>query len=54
MMTLREMMIERILYACDEDEMRDRYQMEGDLDDELQALNDTDLFELYEDVYGLN
>lgn len=52
-MNLREMIIERILYACDEDEMRDRYQMEGDLDEELKQLSDMDLLELYEDVYGL-
>lgn len=50
-MNLRELLIERILYACDEDEMRDRYYMEGNLYQELNVLSDADLLELYEDVH---
>lgn len=49
-MTLRDLIVERILFAADEDELRDQYQMEGDLDVELRSLSDIDLFELYEEV----
>lgn len=49
-MTLRDLIIERILFAADEDELRDQYMMEGDLDFELRQLSDVDLFELYETV----
>ena len=50
-MNLRELLIERILFAADEDEIRDQYQMHGDLDDELNTLSDLDLLELYESIY---
>jgi hypothetical protein len=49
-MSLRELIIERILFCADEDELRDQYQMIGDLDCELSQLSDLDLFELYEEV----
>lgn len=49
-MTLRELMIERILFAVDEDELRDRYMMESDLEAELKAMSDLDFLELYESV----
>ena len=52
-MTLRELMIERILFAVDEDELRDRYMMERDLEDELKAMSDLDFLELYESVMNL-
>ncbi len=49
-MTLRDLIIERILFAADEDELRDQYHIEGNLDTELRQLSDLDLFELYEEV----
>lgn len=49
-MVLRDLLVERILFAADEDELRDRYLVEGDLEEELRALSDLDLFELYEEV----
>lgn len=49
-MNLRELIIERILFAADEDEMRDQYAIEGNLHAELQQLSDLDLLELYEEV----
>lgn len=49
-MTLRELMIGRILFACDENELMRDY---GMVEDEIEDLSDLDLFELYEDVMGI-
>ncbi len=49
-MNLRELIIERIMFCADDDELRDRYQLIGDLDDDLSQMSDLDLFELYEEV----
>lgn len=46
-MTLRELMIERILYAIDDETLRDVYNLS---DEELMELSDIDLFELFEDA----
>lgn len=46
-LTLREMMIERILFAVDEDVLIDYYQTS---ENELASLSDTDLLDLYDDV----
>lgn len=50
-MNLRELMIERILFMIDEEDLLDDY---GLHDDDLPGLSDLDLLELYEDVHGLN
>ena len=50
-MNLRELMIERVLFACDETELIRDY---GVTDDELEELSDVDLFEIYEDAMGIN
>lgn len=47
MMTLREMMIERILFAATEEDLWLMYQVSAD---DLDSLTDFDLFELYENV----
>ena len=47
MMTLREMMIERILFAATEEDLWKMYQT---TEAELESLTDLDLFELYENV----
>ena len=47
MMTLRELLIERIHYAMEEEELRELYSVHGD---ELEDLSDVDLFEIYEEV----
>ena len=47
MMTLREMMIERILFAATEEDLWLMYQVSAD---DLDSLTDVDLFELYENV----
>lgn len=47
MMTLREMMIERILFAATEEDLWKMYQTNVS---ELSTLTDLDLFELYENV----
>lgn len=47
MMTLREMMIERILFAATEEDLWKMYQT---TEAELSTLTDLDLFELYENV----
>ena len=46
-LTLREMMIERILFTIDEDTLNECYQTN---EDEMQHMSDTDLMDLYEDV----
>lgn len=50
MMTLREMIIERIHFAMDEDELAELYSLHGD---ELEDLADVDLLEIYEEVHGV-
>lgn len=50
MMTLREMIIERIHYAMDEENLAELYSVNGD---DLEHLTDVDLFEIYEEVYGV-
>ena len=46
-LTLREMMIERIMFTIDEDVLSECYQT---TEDEMQHMSDTDLMDLYEDV----
>jgi uncharacterized protein YndB with AHSA1/START domain len=47
MVTLRELIVERIFYAVTEDELLEEFMVaRGD----LEHLADVDLFELYEDV----
>lgn len=46
-MNLREMIVERIHYAVDEDTLREEFTLEVD---EVAELSDVDLLELYEDV----
>lgn len=46
-MTLREILIERIYYAMDEESLAELYSVHGD---ELEDLSDVDLFEIYEEV----
>jgi hypothetical protein len=46
-LTLREMIIERILFAVDEDILEEMYHT---TEDELQHMSDHDLIDLYEDV----
>lgn len=55
-LTLREMIIERILFAVDEDVLKDVYQTS---ETELTDMSDGDLLDLFEDVtfdtgYGAN
>ena len=50
-MTLRELLIERILFACDEQTLIRDF---GMTEDEVEDLADVDLFEIYEDVMGVN
>lgn len=47
---IRKLMIERILFALDEQTMIMEY---GICEDELQELSDLDIFELYEEVMGI-
>ena len=46
-LTLREMMIERILFAVDDDLLEEVYHTD---EGEIQHMNDTDLLDLYDDV----
>ena len=46
-LTLREMIIERILFAVDEDILSEVYQTS---EDELQHMSDHDLLDIYDDV----
>ena len=50
MMTLREMMIERILFAATEEELLEMYAIDVESDPDFDSLSDFDLFELYENV----
>lgn len=50
-MTLRELMVERILFIIDEEDLIKDYKIK---EDEVAELSDIDLLELYEDVHGLN
>lgn len=47
MMTLREMIVERILYCVTEKDLNDTFMVTVD---ELPTLSDVDLMELYDDV----
>lgn len=49
-MTLRELIIERIHFAMDEEELAELYSVHGD---ELEDLSDIDLFDIYEEINGL-
>ena len=49
-MNLRELIIERIFYAVDEQTLIRDY---GVFEDELDEMTDLDLFELFEDVMGI-
>ena len=49
-MNLRQLIIERIFYAVDEQTLISEY---GVFEDELETMNDLDLFELFEDVMGI-
>lgn len=46
-MNLREILIERIHFAMDEENLAELYSVHGD---ELEDLSDVDLFEIYEEV----
>lgn len=46
-LTLREMMIERILFAVDEDILEDMHHTN---EEELQHMSDHDLLDIFEDV----
>ena len=49
-MTLRELIIEHILYAVDETTLIRDF---GAFPEELEQMSDLDLFELFEDVAGI-
>lgn len=49
-MNLRELIIERINFAMDEEELAELYSVHGD---ELEDLSDIDLFDIYEEIHGL-
>jgi hypothetical protein len=49
MMTLREMMTERILFAVDESILATEFDISPD---EISTLSDLDFLELYEEVNG--
>ena len=49
-MNLRQLMIERILFAVDESTLISQY---GVFEDELDGMSYLDLFELFEDVMGI-
>ena len=46
-LTLREMIVERILFAVDTDVLEDNYNI---TEDEMQHMSDVELLDLYEDV----
>ena len=46
-LTLREMIVERILFAVDTDILEDNYNVS---EDEMQHMSDHELLDLYEDV----
>lgn len=45
--TLRELILERIYFAMDEESLAELYSLHGD---DLEQLDDLDLLELYEEV----
>jgi len=45
------LLVERILFACDNQSLIRDY---GITEDEVEELSDIDLFEIYEDVMGVN
>ena len=47
---MRELVIGRILFACDEDTLIREF---GITEDEIDGLSDLDLFEIYEEVMGV-
>lgn len=47
-MNLRELLVERILFACDDEILIKEY---GMTENDIELLTDLDLFELYEDLY---
>jgi len=47
-MNLRELIVGRILFACDEEILMRDY---GITEDEVEELSDLDLFELFESVF---
>lgn len=47
---MRELVIGRILFACDEDTLIREF---GITEDEIDDLSDLDLFEIYEEVMGV-
>lgn len=47
-MTLRQLLIERVLFAVTPEELEERYHVTEDV---VHELSDLDLFELYETVY---
>ena len=49
-MNLRQLIIERILYAVDESTLIAEY---GVFEDELDEMPDLELFELFEDIMGI-
>jgi len=50
-MNLRELLVERILFECDNQSLIRDY---GITEDEVEELSDIDLFEIYEDAMGVN
>lgn len=46
-LTLREMMIERIMFEVDEDILQDNYNTS---EDQMQHMSDTELMDLFEEV----
>jgi hypothetical protein len=50
-MNLRELLVERVLFSCDDQTLISQY---GITENEVEELSDIDLFEIYEDVMGIN
>jgi hypothetical protein len=51
MLTLRELLVGRVLFACDNHTLIRDF---GMTEEDVEELSDVDLFELYEDVMGVN
>lgn len=47
-MNLRQLLIERVLFAVTPEELEQRFQL---VDNEVEQMSDVDLFELYEAIY---
>lgn len=47
MMSLREMMVERVLFSVSDEELMEEFMLS---EEEVSELSDCDLLELYEDV----